>query len=127
MAGIVPAIGGYKGTGLAMITNILAGVISGSAHTGAVDVGKRGQFFLVMDPAVVHPDGADAYYEAIEDLVSQVRAAEVLPGEAVFLPGEPEQQRLEARLASGVIPYPGSVIDGLKRTADKFGLPFDLV
>lgn len=127
MSGIVPAIGGYKGTGLAMITNILAGVITGSAHTGAVDVGKRGQFFLVMDPGVVHPDGVDAYHEAIEDLVSQVRAAEVLPGESVFLPGEPEQLRLEARTASGVIPYPGSVIDGLKRTAEKFGLPFDLV
>lgn len=127
MAGIVPAIGGYKGTGLAMITNILAGVISGSAHTGAVDVGQRGQFFLVMDPAVVHPDGLEAYFDAMEDLVSQVRAAEVLPGESVFLPGEPEQLRLEARQAAGVIPYPGSVIDGLKRTATKLNIPFDLV
>lgn len=126
MAGIVPAIGGYKGTGLAMITNILAGVLSGSAHTGGVDVGKRGQFFLAMDPSVVHPDGADAYYDAMEDLVAQVRAADVLPGEAVFLPGEPEQQRLEARTASGRIPYPGSVIDGLKKAADKLGITFDL-
>lgn len=126
MAGIVPAIGGYKGTGLAMITNILAGVLTGSAHTGGVDVGKRGQFFLVMDPVVVHPDGADAYFDAMEDLVAQVRAADVLPGEQVFLPGEPEQQRLEARMAAGVIPYPGSIIDGLKRTATTFGIPFDL-
>ena len=126
MAGIIPAIGGYKGTGLAMITNLLAGVLSGSAHTGAVDVGRRGQFFLVMDPAVVHPDGRDAFYDAIEDMVAQVRAADALPGQKVFLPGEPEQERLAARTASGVIPYPGSVIDGLKRTADKLGLPFDL-
>ncbi len=127
LAGIIPAIGGYKGTGLAMITNILAGVLSGSAHTGAVDVGRRGQFFLAMDPAVIHPDGREAYFDAMEDLVSQVRGAEVLPGEAVLLPGEPEQLRLQARTAAGVIPYPGSVIDGLKRTAVKLGLAFDLV
>ena len=42
-------------------------------------MGKRGQFFLAMDPSVVHPDGADAYFDAMEDLVSQVRAADVLP------------------------------------------------
>ena len=73
MAGIIPAIGAYKGTGLAMITNLMAGVLSGSAHTGNVAVGKRGQFFLFMDPDVVHPDGAEAYYDAVEDLVGQVR------------------------------------------------------
>lgn len=127
MAGIIPAIGAYKGTGLAMITNLMAGVLSGSAHTGNVAVGKRGQFFLFMDPDVVHPDGADAYYDAVEDLVSQVRAVDVLPGQAVFLPGEPEEQQRQKRLAAGKIRYPASVIDGLRKSATKLGLPFNLL
>ncbi|MFN0025589.1 MAG: Ldh family oxidoreductase [Acidimicrobiales bacterium] len=126
MKGIIPAIGGYKGTGLAMITNILAGVLSGSAHSAGVEVGRRGQFFLAMDPDVLHPEGVDAYFEAMEDLVSQVRAVDVLEGQQVFLPGEPEQRQLEARSAAGVIRYPGSVIDGLRKVADRLGLPFDL-
>lgn len=126
MRGIIPAIGGYKGTGLAMITNILAGVLSGSAHSAQVEVGRRGQFFLVLDPDVVHPDGADAYFDAMEDLAAQVRAVDVLPGQQVFLPGEPEQQRLEERTAAGRIRYPASVIDGLRKVASRLGLVFDL-
>lgn len=126
LKGIIPAIGGYKGTGLAMITNILAGVLSGSAHSAAVEVGRRGQFFLLLDPDVVHPDGRDAYYDAMEDLVAQVRGVDVLPGNEVFLPGEPEQLRLVARREAGVIRYPGSVVDGLRKVASRLGLVFDL-
>ncbi|MPY92197.1 MAG: hypothetical protein GEV08_03760 [Acidimicrobiia bacterium] len=126
LGGIIPAIGGYKGTGLAMITNLLAGVLSGSAHSGNVEVGKRGQFFLVMDPDVVHPDGAEAYYDAVEDLVAQVRAVDVLPGQAVYLPGELESQQRQARLAAGRIRYPASVVDGLRKAAGRLGLPFTL-
>lgn len=126
MKGVIPAIGAYKGTGLAMITNLLAGVLSGSAHSAGVEVGKRGQFFLFMDPDVVHPDGADAYFDAVEDLVSQVRAVDVLPGQAVYLPGEPEERQRQARLAAGRIRYPASVVDGLRSSAERLGLPFDL-
>jgi LDH2 family malate/lactate/ureidoglycolate dehydrogenase len=127
MSGIIPAIGGYKGTGLAMITNLLAGVLSGSAHSGNVEVGKRGQFFLYMDPDVVHPEGREAYFDAVEDLVAQVRAVDVLPGQAVFLPGEPEELQRQQRLAAGRIRYPASVVDGLRASAAKLGLAFDLL
>lgn len=126
MKGIIPAIGGYKATGLAMITNILAGVLSGSAHSAQVEVGRRGQFFLLMDPDVIHPEGAEAYFDAMEDLVSQVRAVDVLPGQSVFLPGEPEQKQLEARSAAGRIRYPASVIDGMRKVASRLGIEFDL-
>ncbi len=126
MKGIIPAIGGYKGTGLAMITNILAGVLSGSAHSAQVEVGRRGQFFLLMDPDVIHPDGAEAYYDAMEDLVAQVRAVDVLPGHSVYLPGELEQKQFEARSAAGRIRYPASVIDGLRKVASRLGIDFDL-
>ena len=81
---------------------------------------------FLLDPDVIHPDGAEAYFDAMEDLVAQVRAVDVLPGEQVFLPGEPEQLRLEQRMAAGVIRYPASVIDGLRKVASRLGMPFDL-
>jgi LDH2 family malate/lactate/ureidoglycolate dehydrogenase len=102
-------------------------VLSGSNHTGNVEVGKRGQFFCFMDPDIVHPEGREAYYDAVEDFVAQVRAAETLPGEQVYLPGELEERQRQARLAAGVIRYPASVVDGLRDSAAKLGLPFDLV
>jgi LDH2 family malate/lactate/ureidoglycolate dehydrogenase len=118
--GIIPAIGGYKGTGLAMVTNVLAGVLSGSAHSSAVDVGRRGQFFLLIDPGFL--GDADDYHDAIEEMVAQVRAAEVLPGAEVFLPGEPEWRTFAARSQSGKVPYPPSVVRGLDKVADELGI-----
>jgi LDH2 family malate/lactate/ureidoglycolate dehydrogenase len=120
LAGIIPAIGGYKGTGLAMVTNILAGVLSGSAHSAAVDVGRRGQFFLVIDPDLVGE--REQYFDAIEDMVAQVRAAEVLPGQEVFLPGEPEWRAFAARREAGRIAYPASVVTSLDRVAEQLGI-----
>ena len=73
MKGIVPAIGGYKGIGMITASNILAGILSGSAHTGEVAVGHRGQFFLLMDPNIFREK--DDYYDDIENMVDQIRAA----------------------------------------------------
>ena len=120
LAGIIPAIGGYKGIGLAVVTNILAGVLSGSSHTSAVDVGKRGQFFLCIDPGYLGEQ--DDYYNAIEDMVAQMRAAETLPGQEVFLPGELEWRNHASRAGAGVISYPNSVVSSLQRTGEKLGV-----
>ncbi len=119
IAGIIPAIGNYKGTGLALVTNVLAGVLSGSAHSKDVDVGKRGQFFLFIDPGRV---GELAHYEtAIEELVSQMRSAgrgeDVLAGQEVLLPGEPEWRNYDARTSAGRVVYPASVVQSLDRVA----------
>ncbi len=123
-AGIIPAIGGYKGTGLALVTNLLAGVLSGSAHSAAVDVGKRGQFFLVIDPGAVGDRAA--YENAVEELVAQMREAgtgdQVLPGEEVLLPGEPEWRQFDARSKTGRIDYPASVARSLDKVAARLGI-----
>ncbi|NNL84385.1 MAG: hypothetical protein HKP27_01975, partial [Myxococcales bacterium] len=110
-----------KGTGLALVTNVLAGVLSGGAHSAGVDVGKRGQFFLFVDPGSVGE--LARYYDAMEELVSQMRAAgsgdHLLPGGEVLLPGEPEWRNYDARTAAGRIAYPASVVHGLDRVAER--------
>jgi LDH2 family malate/lactate/ureidoglycolate dehydrogenase len=125
MKGIVPAIGGYKGIGMITASNILAGVLSGSAHTGDVAVGRRGQFFLLMDPGVFRD--IDGYHDDLENMVEQIRSAgveDVLPGQQVFLPGEIEQQTMERRRAEGIVSYPASVVRSLARVGDDVGVPF---
>ena len=126
LSGVIPAIGGYKGIGLATMSNILAGILSGSAHTGDVSVGHRGQYFLLMDPGVFRD--REEYYEDIEDMIRQIRAAgeeDALPGQRVYLPGEIEQQTMDARLNEGVIVYPGSVVRALREVGNEYGIPFD--
>ncbi len=126
MKGIVPAIGGYKGIGMITASNVLAGILSGSAHSSDVAVGRRGQFFLLMDPEIFRD--RDGYYDDIEEMVNQIRAAgeeDALPGQQVYLPGEIEQQTMERRTLEGVISYPGSVVRALHQVGQDVGEPFE--
>ena len=126
MKGIVPAIGGYKGIGMITASNVLAGILSGSAHTGDVAVGRRGQFFLLMNPGIFRD--REEYYDDIEDMIGQIRAAgeeDVLPGQRVYLPGEIEQQTMESRSLEGVVSYPGSVVRALRRVGADVDVPFE--
>ena len=50
-------------------SNILAGILSGSAHTGEVAVGHRGQFFLLMDPSILEKKTT---ITMIENMVDQI-------------------------------------------------------
>ena len=126
MKGIVPAIGGYKGIGMITASNILAGVMAGSAHTGDVAVGRRGQFFLLMNPGIFRD--IDDYFDDIENMVQQIRSAgeeDALPDQRVYLPGEIEQKTMDERLAEGVVSYPGSVVRSLQQVGEDVGVPFD--
>ena len=123
LAGIIPAIGGYKGTGLSLMMNVLAGMLPGSAHSQDVEIGKRGQFFLVVSPELFGP--AEPFFDAVEEMVRQVKESAPLPGvEEAFLPGEIEQRRGEERRAAGVIEYPASVLTALAELGERLGIPF---
>ena len=123
LRGIIPAIGGYKGTGLSMITNVLAGILPGGYHTADVDIGKRGQFFLLMAPSLFGE--TETFLDEIESMVEQIKASELLPSvDEVLLPGEPEQRQYEPRMELGAIAYPRSVIDALVVIGETTGIEF---
>ena len=75
MRGIVPAIGGYKGDrhdhGLEHRRRDPGGF---SPHRRCRPWGRRGQFFLLMDPGVFRD--REGYYDDIEDMVAQIRAVQ---------------------------------------------------
>ncbi len=123
LRGIIPAIGGYKGTGLSMMTNVFAGILPGGYHSGAVDAGKRGQFFLVVSPSLLGDE--KRFFEEIESMVAQVKASEPLPGvDEPLLPGELEERCFRERSERGTIPYPRSVIDALRALGERLGIEF---
>lgn len=113
LGGIIPAIGGYKGTGLALMMNVLAGVLPGGTHS--VDVsnsGARGQLFVVISPELFGP--RDEFFDRVDTMATQVHAAEPVPGTAgALLPGEPEARHATAVDARGTLEYPASVADAL--------------
>ena len=123
LEGIIPAIGGYKGTGLSMMMNVLAGILPGGAHSSGVGVGRRGQFFWAVSPELL--GDRDRFLDEVEAMAAEIKGAEPLPGEdEVLLPGEPEQRELERRTARGAVPYPRSVVEALEELGRATGVGF---
>src|SRR5207302_4551819 len=128
LAGVVLPIGGYKGSGLSMLMDILGGVISGAAFAGGVadqyKVYDRpqdvGHFFLALKPDLFIPE-AD-YRARMDTLFERVRACPRAEGfDEILVPGEPEA-RLEAEHRRGGIPYAPSEVATLLAEATRAGV-----
>jgi LDH2 family malate/lactate/ureidoglycolate dehydrogenase len=107
--GVVLPIGGYKGSGLAMLMDLMGGVIAGAGHAGGVgnqfsDYDRPqdvGHFFIAMKPDLFVP--LDEYRASMDRLVTAVRGAPRAEGFAeILMPGEREARLERARRISGV-------------------------
>ena len=98
--------GGHKGSGLAIVGEVLAGVLTGSpfglaSHAHAHRAGGVGHLLTAIDPAVFV--SREEFEAGVEELVAQLKAAPRAEGVSeVLLPGEIEQRIDAARRAGGV-------------------------
>ena len=93
----------YKGFGLGLVLDMLAGGLSGgrSSHPGAPPARGNNVLFLALDPAQFA--GRDALLREATGVAEFVRDTPRAPGvEAIFLPGDPERKMLERRSAGGI-------------------------
>ena len=130
--GTMVPFGGYKGSGLSMMVESLAGILSGAAllkdiHAWNCDPEKNGNVghcFLAIDPAKINP-GFDVSARA-EEMISQLKAHKKAPGvEKIYFPGEIEQEKLERADQFG-LELPEGTIHALQRAADITGVKFDI-
>jgi LDH2 family malate/lactate/ureidoglycolate dehydrogenase len=120
---------GYKGYGLALIVDLLTGVLGGAAfgpniiplfstHDGIADLG---QLFWVIDPAALD----DAGFEVrLEQYCEQLVAAPLIPDATgrVLIPGEPEAAAERRSAARGIV-IDREHHEKLGVLADRFGVP----
>jgi uncharacterized oxidoreductase len=102
--GAIRAFGEHKGSGLAFMCEILAGVLTGggpaSPSKRAEKRNTNGMFSIYLDP--VHFGAQDFVREAIE-YADYVKSSPAAAGVAeVLVPGEPEARNLANREANGV-------------------------
>lgn len=93
MAGLVLPMAGFKGYGIAMMIDILSGVLSGAAYLN--NVGRFysqdnacmnvGFTFIAIDPKIVF---GDDYEKIIEEYVEALRNSEAAEGCTISLPGD---------------------------------------
>jgi uncharacterized oxidoreductase len=117
--GAIRAFGEHKGSGLALICELLGGSLTG---TGATEPGRRfanGMFSLYVDPVRLDPshffDGDVGRY------IAWFTQAKAMPGHTILTPGEPERACRAKRLAEGV-PLPEEIWDSIAAVARAVGL-----
>lgn len=117
--------GGHKGSGLAVVGEVLAGVMTGSpfalgSHAHMHRGGGVGHLVAAVDPAVYVT--RDEYEDGVEQLVAELRSARRAEGvQEILLPGEIEQRTEEARLAGG-IPVSAELTAKLAALAARLGV-----
>ena len=120
IAGLLLPIGLHKGYGLALMVDVLTGVLAGGGFGQRVnglyaDVAVPNDvahLFVALDVAAFAPP--DAFAERLATLASEVTGADRAPGvERVYLPGELAAERRAAAARAGVA-LDRSTIDALQ-------------
>jgi LDH2 family malate/lactate/ureidoglycolate dehydrogenase len=124
MDGTLLPIGDYKGYGLSLVTDVLTGVLGGSAFgtdpyrdPARQDVGHQFIAYQIdwfMERAT--------FYQRMAEFIAMVRASRTRPGVAeILLPGEAEWRRARAKEQGGV-PLDPEVFEDLRRLAGELGI-----
>ena len=125
MGSLLP-LGDHKGYGLAMVSELLAGVLSGNDYgPDSGQSGKVGHFLLVMDPSLfmAHPDFA----QRVTEYVQRIKASPRRPGVAeIFYPGERAGRLEREARARGTHPLPRIVWEPMQQLAGELGLNLPL-
>jgi len=100
--GALLTVGAHKGSGLSMITDLLAGAVStGRSSDPADPILRNNMLSVYIAPDVYDADGGVA--REARRFVDFVKASPPLkPGEPVLAPGDVERRNRASRLASGV-------------------------
>jgi uncharacterized oxidoreductase len=103
--GVVLPFGEHKGSGLALVCELLAGAIVGSATVATMTPPERGiingMLSIVIDPAKL--SSRDSMLAEIDSMISWVKSAKPSdPDMPVLVAGEPERIARAERMAKGV-------------------------
>lgn len=106
---------GYKGSGLAMMIEILAGPLVGGACAGVGDSAKNwGHLLLAVDPGIL--GDRDDFIKNVTTLVERVKKTKKLPGVSeIFVPGERGNRKANQIMKSGKIEIEDNLLEELKK------------
>ena len=100
--GALLTVGGHKGSGLSIVTDLLAGAVSTGRSSDAGDTTLRNNMLSIYIAPAIYDAGGDVATEA-RRFVDFVKASTpAKPGEPVLAPGDVERRNRAARLESGI-------------------------
>lgn len=126
-AGNLLPIGGYKGYGLALMVDVLSGILAGAgfgpyvSNLRTLDAPQNVGHFLAAINIASFID-LDEFSKNMEKLVQDIRSAPRAPGcDQIYLPGEIEWEWEDKRRQEG-IPVPEGVLKELYALSEQYGI-----
>ncbi len=111
--------GAHKGYGLAMMVDILCGVLSGGGYSSFIGGGKNMSFTMAIDIAAFRP--VDDFKAMMDEMIRALHETPTEPGaDRVLVAGDPEAEAEEDRRANGV-PLLRPSYDAIVATAERVG------
>ncbi len=133
LGGLFQWIGGPKGYGLAVVAEVLSGVLTGGTFGQSMpplvlpygsSIFRQGHFQAALN--ISHFMPISEFTGRIDQLIRELKSSERIEGvEEIFLPGEPEWIKKAQRLKSG-IPLSNAVWNDLKSLRTRLRLRHDI-
>ena len=116
--------GSHKGYGLAILVEILCGVLTGTVTALNQNQDPRGHFFAAIKIDAFRP--VDEFKSDMDRLINELKSTPPIEGqERVYVAGEIEFETAKRRAEKG-IPLLGSVIKGLRDVGQQLDIAYDL-
>ena len=116
--------GSHKGYGLAILVEILCGVLTGTVTALNQNQDPRGHFFAAIKIDAFRP--VNEFKNDMDRLINELKSTRPIEGqERVYVAGEIEFETAKRRAEIG-IPLLGSVIKGLRDVGQQLDIAYDL-
>lgn len=94
-------VGGPKGYGMAVMLDVLAGVLTGARFGGSLGAPGCGQFYIALDVERFMP--LSDFLDRMDQLIAQLHASALAPGsDRIYVPGEIEHEKAERSRKEGL-------------------------
>jgi LDH2 family malate/lactate/ureidoglycolate dehydrogenase len=107
---ILPFDRSYKGSGLAMVVELLAGVASGASYI--FDKGDWGSTFMAFSPSLLMD--VVEFKRRSSDLVSKIKSKKTTSGKPARIPGYDLEDEVQSRIESGEVELPKEIFEQIK-------------
>ncbi len=107
---ILPFDRSYKGSGLAMVVELLAGALTGASFV--FDEGDWGTVFIALSPDLLV--GTEQFKKNSSELVRKVKGGNTKSGESIHIPGYDTEEKIIALLNGGEVEIEDVILNQLK-------------
>jgi LDH2 family malate/lactate/ureidoglycolate dehydrogenase len=116
--GAIKGFGGYKGSGLAFMIEVLAGPLVGASFAGIGERGDWGNLTMALDPELL--TDRKTFKANVTKLALKVKSTRKLPGvQELYMPGERSTKRAQNHVQSGTIEIENNLYNKLKKIANR--------